>query len=62
MEMLKKFLIKILGLDQLDYRIRRLEREKYWKEKYIGRSIQGEYGGVNLSNPSSVKYYKGMLD
>ena len=31
-------------------------------EKYIGRSIQGEYGGVNLSNPSSVKYYKGMLD
>ena len=31
-------------------------------EKYIGRSIQGEYGGVNLSNPSYVKYYKGMLD
>ena len=31
-------------------------------EKYIGRSIRGEYGGVNLSNPSSVKYYKGMLD
>ena len=30
--------------------------------KYIGRSIRGEYGGVNLSNPSSVKYYKGMLD
>ena len=31
-------------------------------QKYIGRSIRGEYGGVNLSNPSSVKYYKGMLD
>ena len=31
-------------------------------EKYIGRSIRGEYGGVNLSNPSSLKYYKGMLD
>ena len=31
-------------------------------EKYIGRSIKGEYGGVNLSNPSSVKYYKGMLN
>ena len=31
-------------------------------QKYIGRSIKGEYGGVNLSNPSSVKYYKGMLD
>ena len=31
-------------------------------QKYIGRSIRGEYGGVNLSIPSSVKYYKGMLD
>ena len=31
-------------------------------QKYMGRSIRGEYGGVNLSNPSSVKYYKGMLD
>ena len=31
-------------------------------QKYMGRSIKGEYGGVNLSNPSSVKYYKGMLD
>ena len=31
-------------------------------QKYICRSIRGEYGGVNLSNPSSVKYYKGMLD
>ena len=31
-------------------------------QKYIGRSIRGEYGGANLSNPSSVKYYKCMLD
>ena len=31
-------------------------------QKYIGRSIKGEYGGVNLSNPSYVKYYKGMLN
>jgi len=31
-------------------------------QKYMGRSIRGEYGGVNLSNPSYVKYYKGMLD
>jgi hypothetical protein len=31
-------------------------------QKYIGRSIRGEYGGRNLSNPSYVKYYKGMLD
>ena len=26
-------------------------------QSYIGRSIKGEYGGVNLSNPFSVKYY-----
>ena len=25
---------KILGLDKIDYRIRQLERAKYWKEKY----------------------------
>ena len=31
-------------------------------QKYMGRSIRGEYGGVNLSNPSYVNYYKGMLD
>ena len=30
-------------------------------QKYIGRSISGEYGGVNLSNPSYRKYYKGMI-
>ena len=30
-------------------------------QKYIGRSIRGEYGGVNLSNPSYVKYYKGLV-
>ena len=30
-------------------------------DPYIGRSIKGEYGGVNLSNPSYVKYYKGMI-
>jgi hypothetical protein len=31
------------------------------KGTYIGPSIKGEYGGVNLSNPHSKKYYKGML-
>ena len=30
-------------------------------QTYIGRSIKGEYGGVNLSNPSYIKYYKGMI-
>jgi len=34
MEMLIDFIKKILGLDKIDYRIRRLERVKYWKEKY----------------------------
>ncbi|MBC8407144.1 MAG: hypothetical protein H8E12_00170 [Rhodobacteraceae bacterium] len=29
--------------------------------KYIGPSISGEYGGVNLSNPHNKKYYKGMV-
>ena len=29
-----RFLKKILGLDKIDYRIRQLERAKYWKEKY----------------------------
>ena len=28
---------------------------------YIGKSINSEYGGVKLSNPSYVKYYKGMI-
>ena len=28
---------------------------------YQGRSIRGNYAGVNLSNPSYVKYYKGLI-
>ena len=28
---------------------------------YYGRSIKGDYAGVNLSNPSYVKYYKGLI-
>jgi hypothetical protein len=28
---------------------------------YFGRSIKGSYGGVELSNPSYIKYYKGMI-
>ena len=28
------FIKKILVLDKLDYRVRRLERARYWKEKY----------------------------
>jgi len=37
------------------------KRSKAADGGYIGRSIRGEYGGVNLSNPSYVKYYKGMI-
>ena len=37
MEMLIDFIKKILGLDKIDYRIRQLERVKYWKEKYEKR-------------------------
>ncbi len=33
MEMLN-WLKKILGIDKIEYRIRVLERQKYWKEKY----------------------------
>ena len=38
------------------------KRKKAAPGGYFGPSISGEYGGVNLSNPSYVKYYKGMLD
>jgi len=35
--MLTNLFKKILGLDKLDYRIRCLERAKYWREKYRRR-------------------------
>jgi len=38
MSFLKKILQKILNYDELDLRIRRLERKNYWREKYNGRS------------------------
>ena len=42
--------------------VKTFARRKAFSGGYMGRSIRGEYGGVNLSNPSYVKYYKGMLD
>ena len=36
--MLINFFKKILGLDKIDFRIRKLERAKYWREKYVKRS------------------------
>ena len=38
-----------------------VKRKKAANGGYMGKSIRGEYGGVNLSNPSYVKYYKGMI-
>ena len=40
---------------------KRTKAAKGYASGYMGRSIKGEYGGVNLSNPSYVKYYKGMI-
>jgi len=37
------------------------ERLNYNSGGYVGSSINAEYGGVNLSNPSYKKYYKGMI-
>ena len=42
--------------------VKTFARKKAFSGGYMGRSIRGEYGGVNLSNPSYVNYYKGMLD
>ena len=30
-------------------------------ESYIGTYIEGDLGGVRVSNPSYKKYYKGMI-
>ena len=40
---------------------KRTKAAKGYAAGYIGKSINSEYGGVKLSNPSYVKYYKGML-
>ena len=37
------------------------KRKKAANGGYFGPSISGEYGGVNLSNSSSKKYYGNML-
>ena len=34
--MLVNLFKKIFGIDQLEYRIRLLERKNYWREKYGG--------------------------
>jgi hypothetical protein len=38
MNKILNFFLKIFKYDELDLRIRRLERKNYWREKYHGRS------------------------
>ena len=38
MSFLIKILQKILKYDELDLRVRKLERKNYWRENYHGRS------------------------
>ena len=40
---------------------KRTKASRGYAAGYIGKSINSEYGGVKLSNPSYVKYYKGMI-
>ena len=40
---------------------KRTKAAKGYAAGYMGKCINSEYGGVKLSNPSYVKYYKGML-
>ena len=40
---------------------KRTKAAKGYAAGYIGKSINSEYGVVKLSNPSYVKYYKGMI-
>ena len=37
------------------------KRKKVSTGGYIGRYIKGDLGGQKVSNPSYVKYYKGMV-
>ena len=61
MEMLINFFKKILGLDKLDYRLRRLERAKAAEGGYMGSFIRLNVDGKAIGNPSLKKYYKGMI-
>ena len=64
--MLIDFFKKIFGLDKLDYRIRRLERAKYWKEKYekakmkIKKVMKG-LQKASKTHAAQAKTLKGVL-
>ena len=53
---------KAQGVGGKPTNVKTFARKKAADGGYMGRSIRGEYGGRNLSNPSYVNYYKGMLD
>ena len=53
---------KAQGVGGKPTNVKTFARKKAFSGGYMGRSIRGEYGGRNLSNPSYVNYYKGMLD
>ena len=53
---------KAQGVGGKPTNVKTFARKKAFSGGYMGRSIRGEYGGVNLSNPSYTKYYKGMLN
>ena len=37
------------------------KRKNVYTGGYIGRYIKGDLGGQKVSNPSYVKYYKGLV-
>ena len=41
------FIKKILGIDNLEYKIRLLERKNYWREKY-------KHGLSQFKHPSNI--------
>ena len=38
-----------------------MARKKAAMGRYMGKMIEGDLGGVSVSNPSYKEYYKGMI-
>ena len=41
--------------------VKTFTREKAAMGRYMGKMIEGDLGGVSVSNPSYKKYYQGMI-
>ena len=41
--------------------VKTFTRKKAAMGRYMGKMIEGDLGGVNVSNPSYKKYYQGMI-